>query len=73
MFAAVSGPLAGDPAVNDSTYFSGFPADKVSPISCPDNIAFDTERWPYGLVTLTRTHPLVLHYVRTGSPRRAEK
>lgn len=33
----------------------------------PGDIAFDTERWPYGLVTLTRTHPLVLHYVRTGS------
>ncbi|MGD6979473.1 MULTISPECIES: PhoX family protein [Citricoccus] len=35
--------LAGDPAVSDSVYFSGFPADKVSPISCPDNLAFDSE------------------------------
>jgi secreted PhoX family phosphatase len=35
--------VAGDPEVNDSTYFSGFPADKVSPISCPDNLAFDAE------------------------------
>jgi secreted PhoX family phosphatase len=35
--------VAGDPAVNDTTYFSGFPADKVSPISCPDNLAFDSE------------------------------
>ncbi|MCK9795875.1 PhoX family phosphatase [Isoptericola sp. 4D.3] len=35
--------VAGDPSVNDSTYFSGFPADKVSPISCPDNLAFDAE------------------------------
>ncbi|RPF20245.1 PhoX family protein [Myceligenerans xiligouense] len=35
--------VAGDPSVNDSTYFSGFPADKVSPISCPDNVAFDTD------------------------------
>ncbi|PWJ55503.1 hypothetical protein SAMN06264364_103178 [Quadrisphaera granulorum] len=32
--------VCGDPA-NPSTYFSGFPADKVSPISCPDNVAFD--------------------------------
>ncbi|MEG3614171.1 PhoX family phosphatase [Isoptericola haloaureus] len=35
--------VAGDPEVNDSTYFSGFPADKVSPISCPDNVAFDAD------------------------------
>ncbi|AEG44938.1 PhoX family phosphatase [Isoptericola variabilis] len=35
--------VAGDPSVNGTTYFSGFPADKVSPISCPDNLAFDTE------------------------------
>ncbi len=34
--------LCGDPAKNTETYFSGFPADKVSPISCPDNLAFDT-------------------------------
>ena len=26
-----------------ATYFSGFPADQVSPISCPDNLAFDAE------------------------------
>jgi hypothetical protein len=32
----------GDPAVNTSTYFAGFPADRVSPISCPDNLAFDS-------------------------------
>ncbi|PZR52019.1 phosphatase [Xylanimonas oleitrophica] len=35
--------VAGDPSVNGSAYFSGFPADKVSPISCPDNVAFDAE------------------------------
>lgn len=35
--------VAGDPSVNSTTYFSGFPADKVSPISCPDNLAFDAE------------------------------
>ncbi|WP_406862120.1 PhoX family protein [Streptomyces sp. HUAS MG47] len=35
--------VAGDP--NDpATYFAGFPKDRVSPISCPDNVAFD----PYG-------------------------
>ncbi|WP_231915968.1 PhoX family protein [Microbacterium karelineae] len=34
--------LAGDPATNPRTYFAGFPADKVSPISCPDNLAFDS-------------------------------
>ncbi|WP_281154840.1 PhoX family protein [Streptomyces sp. HYC2] len=32
--------VAGDPA-DPSTYFAGFPKDKVSPISCPDNVAFD--------------------------------
>ncbi len=32
--------VAGDP--NDpATYFAGFPKDKVSQISCPDNVAFD--------------------------------
>ncbi|MCB5272649.1 hypothetical protein BJG92_00151 [Arthrobacter sp. SO5] len=34
--------VCGDPAKNNSTYFAGFPADKVSPISCPDNVAFDS-------------------------------
>ncbi|MER7607145.1 PhoX family phosphatase [Nocardioides sp. NPDC127503] len=35
--------VAGDPATNASTYFAGYPKDKVSPISCPDNLAFDSE------------------------------
>ncbi len=35
--------VAGDPAKNASAYFSGYPVDKVSPISCPDNLAFDSE------------------------------
>jgi len=35
--------VCGDPAAAD-TYFSGFDKTKVSPISCPDNLAFD----PYG-------------------------
>lgn len=34
--------VCGDPASGDVTYFSGFPADQVSPISCPDNLAFDS-------------------------------
>ncbi|WP_343318613.1 PhoX family phosphatase [Arthrobacter sp. TMP15] len=33
--------LCGDPAKNTSAYFGGFPVDQVSPISCPDNLAFD--------------------------------
>ena len=35
--------VCGDPATAD-TYFGGFPKGQVSPISCPDNVAFD----PYG-------------------------
>ncbi len=32
--------VAGDPK-DPATYFAGFPKDDVSPISCPDNVAFD--------------------------------
>ncbi|MCS7483669.1 PhoX family phosphatase [Umezawaea endophytica] len=32
--------VCGDPAAPD-TYFAGFPKDQVSPISSPDNVAFD--------------------------------
>jgi len=35
--------VCGDPKTNTSTYFAGFPSEKVSPISCPDNVAFDAE------------------------------
>ncbi|MCK6095255.1 PhoX family phosphatase [Micrococcus sp. EYE_162] len=35
--------LAGDPAVSSSAYFAGYPKELVSPISCPDNVAFDSE------------------------------
>ncbi|MFC9893416.1 PhoX family protein [Nocardia sp. NPDC127579] len=35
--------VCGDPAAAD-TYYGGFDKTKVSPISCPDNLAFD----PYG-------------------------
>jgi secreted PhoX family phosphatase len=33
--------VCGDPAAAN-TYFGGFPKDQVSPISCPDNVAFDS-------------------------------
>ncbi|MET8679816.1 PhoX family phosphatase [Streptomyces sp. NPDC004647] len=33
--------VCGDPD-DPSTYFGGFPKDEVSPISCPDNITFDS-------------------------------
>ncbi|MEU5515083.1 PhoX family protein [Streptomyces griseoaurantiacus] len=32
--------VAGDPE-DPATYFAGFPKDRVSPVSCPDNVAFD--------------------------------
>ncbi|MER7411927.1 PhoX family protein [Streptomyces cacaoi] len=32
--------VCGDPE-DPGTYFGGFPKDQVSPISCPDNVAFD--------------------------------
>ena len=35
--------VCGDPASPD-TYFAGFPKSDVSPISCPDNLAFDDDR-----------------------------
>ena len=33
--------VCGDPAASE-TYFGGFDKSKVSPISCPDNVAFDS-------------------------------
>ncbi|KJQ53131.1 PhoX family protein [Microbacterium sp. SA39] len=35
--------LCGDPATFGGAYFAGFPKEQVSPISCPDNVAFDSE------------------------------
>ena len=32
--------VAGDPA-DPTTYFAGFDKSKVSPMCCPDNVAFD--------------------------------
>ena len=34
--------VAGDPEVDESVYFNGYPADQVQPLSCPDNLAFDS-------------------------------
>ena len=34
--------IAGDPS-DPSTYFNGYDRSEVSPISCPDNVAFDRE------------------------------
>ena len=34
--------VCGDPATNQSRYCAGFPKEQVSPISCPDNVAFDS-------------------------------
>ncbi|MFC6357350.1 PhoX family protein [Luethyella okanaganae] len=35
--------LCGNPATDSTTYFAGYPKEQVSPISCPDNVAFDSE------------------------------
>ncbi|MBL0704105.1 PhoX family protein [Sinomonas cellulolyticus] len=35
--------LCGDHTQGDTVYFSGFPKEQVSPISCPDNLAFDSK------------------------------
>ncbi|MCP3426261.1 PhoX family phosphatase [Rothia sp. AR01] len=34
--------VCGDPAEDSSAYFAGFDPARVSPISCPDNLAFDS-------------------------------
>ncbi|MHC0429302.1 PhoX family protein [Streptomyces sp. O3] len=64
--------VAGDPE-DPSTYFAGFPKDQVSPISCPDNVAFD----PYGNLWIsTDGNKLGSHDglfgVATHGPRRGE-
>ncbi|WP_370614764.1 LuxR C-terminal-related transcriptional regulator [Mumia qirimensis] len=41
--------------------------DDIALQTFPRDIAFDTERWPYGQRTIARTHPLVQHYRATGS------
>ncbi|MFJ8111229.1 PhoX family protein [Streptomyces sp. NPDC096132] len=64
--------VAGDPE-DAATYFAGFPKDDVSPISCPDNVAFD----PHGNLWIsTDGNQLGSHDglfgVATRGPRRGE-
>lgn len=35
--------VCGDPATETKTYFAGYDPTQVSPISCPDNVAFDSQ------------------------------
>ncbi|MFF8284334.1 PhoX family protein [Streptomyces albus] len=64
--------VCGDPE-DPGTYFGGFPKDQVSPISCPDNVTFDS----YGNLWLSTdgnalgTHD-GLFGVATAGPRRGE-
>ncbi|WP_432248651.1 PhoX family protein [Streptomyces sanyensis] len=64
--------VAGDPK-DPATYFAGFPKDRVSPISCPDNVAFD----PHGNLWISTdgnalgTHD-GLYGVATHGSRRGE-
>ncbi|MEV6963002.1 PhoX family protein [Streptomyces sp. NPDC051207] len=64
--------VAGDPG-DPATYFAGFPKEKVSPISCPDNVAFD----PYGNLWISTDGAQLgshdgLFGVATRGPRRGE-
>ncbi|MFJ1731253.1 PhoX family protein [Streptomyces sp. NPDC088254] len=64
--------VAGDPD-DPATYFAGFPKDAVSPISCPDNVAFD----PYGNLWISTDGSQLgshdgLFGVATRGPRRGE-
>lgn len=64
--------VAGDPA-DPATYFAGFPKDRVSPISCPDNVAFD----PHGNLWISTDGAQLGHHdglfgVATKGDRRGE-
>ncbi|MBO7935800.1 PhoX family protein [Streptomyces sp. S9] len=64
--------VAGDPK-DPATYFAGFPKDAVSPISCPDNVAFD----PHGNLWISTDGAQLgshdgLFGVATRGPRRGE-
>ncbi|MEU9407269.1 PhoX family protein [Streptomyces sp. NPDC048281] len=62
--------VAGDPE-DPATYFAGFPKDDVSPISCPDNVAFD----PHGNLWISTdgnqlgSHDGLFGVATTGSRR----
>ncbi|KUJ67801.1 phosphatase [Streptomyces albus subsp. albus] len=64
--------VCGDPA-DPGTYFGGFPKEQVSPISCPDNITFDSHG---NLWISTDGNALGSHDglfgVATAGPRRGE-
>lgn len=51
--------LCGDPA-DSSTYFAGYPREKVSPVSCPDNLTFDADGTLW-IATDGQTKTLKLH------------
>ncbi|MFJ5060037.1 PhoX family protein [Streptomyces nigra] len=64
--------VAGDPD-DPATYFAGFPKDQVSPISCPDNVAFD----PHGNLWISTDGNALGHHdglfgVATRGDRRGE-
>ncbi|MEU6530819.1 PhoX family protein [Streptomyces sp. NPDC046928] len=64
--------VAGDPD-DPATYFAGFPKDQVSPISCPDNVAFD----PHGNLWISTDGNALGHHdglfgVATRGERRGE-
>ena len=64
--------VAGDPE-DPATYFAGFPKDAVSPISCPDNLAFDDHGnlWISTDGSALGSHD-GLFGVATSGPRRGE-
>ena len=66
--------VCGDPAA-EHTYFAGFPTDRVVPISCPDNIAFDSrgDLWiaTDGSPSTLGTNDGLFHLPLSG-PRRGE-
>jgi hypothetical protein len=64
--------VCGDPE-DPNTYFAGFPKDQVSPISCPDNVAFD----PHGNLWISTDGNAMgshdgLFGVAVSGPRRGE-
>ncbi|WP_069813436.1 PhoX family protein [Streptomyces sp. TP-A0874] len=64
--------VCGDPE-DPSSYFAGFPKDRVSPISCPDNLAFDAHGnlWIATDGSALGSHD-GLFGVATAGPRRGE-
>lgn len=67
--------VCGDPGAADS-YFAGFDKDRVSPISCPDNLAFDSHGNMWVATDGGQSHPLEtndgLFAVAVEGPNRGE-